>query len=374
MKRSVLILLTISTFLISCQKNQDKEYQEKIIGEWAFERKVNLTKNLIVPPPPGQAIYHTINFVFENDGKYINKTGFYRSNNAKKREDIRSYFLGTKSTFDIKRGNLLLQNLSTEGTDTFKIKEIKNDSLVFQISDSLFLIYKKVTYNEKRNLYDRIIISSEGCLGTCPRLSFSFDNLGNVLFSGKRFTTRAGYFTAQMDSDLLNNALSSFRKFNLDNLKNEYYGADDAPTYSISFIKDGKIVKTVVDVGNEAPSIFIGAYFPLLYAYQKLNLKPINVDNNYAFFNYFVFETTNEEAYLRHSESFFLITELTNSKKSRNTKFHEKYFISWLDNDVRKRIKTDGRYFKFPDGTVYDLGYNFLERNNLNTRFEERSY
>lgn len=113
----------------------------------------------------------------------------------------------------------------------------------------------------------------------------------------------------------------------------------------------------------------------------------MNISPPYPKMSYYTVRTHSLILTLEKSESFFLWTELTNSKTDK-IQFDKKYEIRFHPNytywgpdpnkkDKRKKFKafTDGRRFMFlnesGDTTYYDLEYNFIELNYNDDDFHQ---
>lgn len=140
-------------------------------------------------------------------------------------------------------------------------------------------------------------------------------------------------------------------------------------TITITFVKNDKITKTISDYGSQAPSELIMAYRKASYKYQNLRLSEFKEKNDFPLSTMFSIYKRKKLFYLTDSERFLLLNEILNAKQVQSN-FKENYNLTiFEDDDKNIVIKTDGRFFKY--GTkIYDIGYNFIEINNLENRDE----
>ena len=84
------------------------------------------------------------------------------------------------------------------------------------------------------------------------------------------------------------------------------------------------------------------------------------------------FHTKHTFCRLTQSENFLLTTELLRAKEAHKT-HNLIYVLSYYDikKNEKRKIKTDGEDFEI-DGKIYDLGYNFLNRNNLTSKLRKK--
>jgi hypothetical protein len=221
-------------------------------------------------------------------------------------------------------------------------------------------------------------VSTSPCFGSCSIGSTSIDNQGNFIFYGQGFTKKEGLFVSKTNKELYKRIERNFKKADIDTLYEKYaVNWTDAQTVTVTFIKDNKIYKTISDYGRKAPREFYWAYTPVSLLYQKLNLKPfVTTEQNEFPMSYTCFENKGKICCLEKSESFYLFTEICKSKEVHAT-FEKKYVIEyWETENIKKKILTDGRYYQLEkkDKTIiFDLGYNFLERNNLLKKFRTKT-
>lgn len=259
------------------------------------------------------------------------------------------------------------------------------------IDDTTFVLFKKLNYNLDKSInFDQIVFSSSGCYGSCPIIDISITKEGNILFQGEGYTTPLGFYYAKINHKTKNYIFNKFRCANPLNLKDSYsVNHTDDQSLTTTFVKGGKIIKTIHDYGMAGTKELIWAYIAISKMHKKIHLKRLPFDEPfYPKLNYFSFKKGDLDLYLEKSESFYLWTELKKSKQS-NGNFKSKYkvifngnYTNWGPdpNEARQHkyeissITTDGQFFKFEfkgkEPETYNLGYNFIERNFKEINFK----
>lgn len=375
MKTKLLItILTILT-LLSCKKIKDQQLEKDIVGEWTFVKIVDNSKtntdSETLPSPLGNT---RIGYIFNQNNTCENKLGYFKRINGKTRIDRKIIYLGNETQFKIEDDSLKIFDLSNSTWNSKKILSILGDTLTMQISDSVFSKYARAKYKINPNEhYDKILVSSSGCYGTCPISDISIDKNGKVFYFGERYNTQNGFFTSNIAKEEFRNLELAFKKVDISNLKDSYQSDwTDDETVTITFVKDGKIVKSITDYGREAPIELIWAYTPFRYLYQQIKLEPFKNDKQIFSKWGISFETSHQICTLTKSEGFYLLSEIYEGKEVIQN-FKKKYKLEvWNNNDKKEIAFTDGRIFKFKEKTI-DIGYNFLTVNNLNTKFRTKN-
>jgi len=376
------ILLTVF-FLTSCKTDRDEEFRKTICGEWIFVNVGSDNKKINDEfKPEKRGIDSPLDIPYHN----YYRTGYiFYSNNLC--EDKRGYtdgkvgenLLGIDTKYKVENDSLKIYDLDNNVWKRMKIRDITSDTLTLDVNDSTFLIYTKCNYKvDKTQTFNRIIVSTSPCFGSCSIGSTSIDNQGNIIFYGQGFTEKEGLYFSKTNKELYKRVEQNFKKAHIDTL-HESYAVDftDAQTVTITFIKDNKIYKTISDYGHKAPRELYWAYTPVSLLYQKLNLKRV-VNKGLTIFpmSYICFENNGKVCCLEKSETFYLFTEICKSKEVR-LNFEKKYVIEYRESENNnKRIFTDGRYYQLDQKNktiVYDLGYNFLTRNNLIKKFRTKT-
>lgn len=375
MKKALFILVLI--FLLSCQKEKTNPY----VGNWYFDQVVDYDSAKVKYP---KIILETefaphYNFEILNDSLLDYKQGFYYtiSNKvwrAENRQDfLRSYyFLGSKTNYKIDNSNILFFDKSSKSWDTIKVKKISNDTMIVQGYENAFyrLVKKQNNYFDDKS-YDAITIDRSPCFGSCPFNSTYIDRKGNLFFKSYSSNTQTNNLFSKLSSDEIKYYFNLFDKIPVQKLKENYsFQATDSQTNTISFFKNGKIVKTI-SCYIKSPIDLEKAYSELSFAYQNVKVE---FDDEFLFdekVNLFSFINKESKFHLKDSESFFLEVALRNGQQVKK-EFNPKYTLKFSDwNEVSdiSGITTDGRYYKIlmKDKTIkiIDIGYNFIEKNPI---------
>ncbi|MDD4970623.1 MAG: DUF6438 domain-containing protein [Paludibacter sp.] len=380
--RPLIILLTV-LFLASCKTGRDEEFRKSICGEWIFagvgsdNKKIN---DEFIPEKRGidspldipYHNYYKTGYIFYSNNLCEDKFGY---SDGKVGENL----LGTDTKYKVENDSLKIFDLDNGVWKRMKIRNITSDTLTLDVNDSTFLVYTKCYYkDDKIQTFDQIIVSTSPCFGSCSIGSTSIDNQGNFIFYGQGYTEKEGLFISRTDKELYKRIEQNFKKADIDTLY-ERYAVDftDAQTVTVTFIKNNKIYKTISDYGHKAPRELYWAYNPVSLLYQKLNIKPFATTEQKEFpRSYTCFENKGKICCLEKSESFYLFTEICKCKEV-HANFEKKYVIEyWETENNKKKILTDGRYYQLEqkDKTmIFDLGYNFLTRNNLLKKFRTKT-
>ncbi|KFC22937.1 hypothetical protein IO90_05100 [Chryseobacterium sp. FH1] len=371
MKTFCQILLLI-IILVSCKSEKQKQFEKDIIGEWSFAKYVELEKqenyNQILEEPPSPFFRNVGGFVFKENGTLMDETGFFDFDEGKSREERRILYKGDSTNYKINDDSLKIFNPIEKSWNKYKIISVTNDTLTLQKNQGYYLKYYKQTYKPKPNeTFDKIIISSSGCYGTCAILSVEFNKNGKVFYLGEKYNTVNGFYTSNISNFEYEKIENSFKKANIMKLKNSYSDSvSDSNTITVTFVKDNKIVKTISDYASQAPPELIMAYRKAMFKYQLIKLSKFETNKNLVnptFFNLYIGEKL---IFLEQSERFLLLNGILNGEKV-HININEKYRLKFSDVDKDFTIKTDGRFYKYQN-QVYDIGYNFIEINNLEKR------
>ncbi|PIF31106.1 hypothetical protein CLU81_1583 [Flavobacterium sp. 9] len=377
MKQKISLYVLTVFILYSCQKNNDTQLNKNILGEWTYiktedQRKPQKISDIKFPPPSPFG-NHISGYIFLENNVCENKSGYFNFIKANEREDRKTFFLGTTTKYKIENDSLKILDLVSKTWENQKIHSIIGDTLTTQISDSIFAKYARTKYKiDPSENYDKIIVSSSGCYGSCPVSNISIDDNGNILFYGQHYNTKNGIFKSKISKNQYQKIQTSFKKADIKNLKDNYEANwTDDETVSITFIKNNKIIKSISDYGRKSPSDLIWAYTPVRYLYQQIKLNPLKTEKPLLSLWRISFTKGNQICDLTKSDSFYLLTEIFKGKEI-TYKFENRYQIEfWNDEDKKERINTDGRFFKYRDKTV-DIGYNFLTKNNLTDKFRQK--
>jgi len=361
----------IIILLVSCKEPQTP--QQMLLGNWVFAKTLN-------QPSYKWLLNNHSGYEFSANKVCNFKQGFFESkmlvDTAGNRNNFVDY-LGTETRYELRKDSLKVFDLSEKKWDSFKIKKLTADTLIIGHKSS-WSVYTKKEYEIDNNVpdFDEIIVSNSGCFGSCPMNDIRINRNGNVVFYGYFNNIKDGVFTSHITKKDFEYIENKFKIANYNKLSNHYYSSvTDNSTTSITFLKNGKILKTIDDYANNSPLEFVWAYTPLKYISQDLELVPEKHTGYFTFSFYASYNTKNTRLDLTGSEKFLLMNSLENSRESHKI-FHETYSIEFYENKEEISITTDGRFYKFyfKDKTTktVDMGYNFLTENKLSNTFQKR--
>ena len=368
-------ILAFVLILISCKSEKQKRYEKEIIGEWNYVKDIEVNKqenkDYDEPPPPFFA--NLGGFIFEKDGTLIDKIGFFDFDEKKSREDRKIRYIGDSTNYTINNDSLKILNPVNKKWSNYKIISISQDTLTLQKHSNYYIKYEKAKFKiDKDEKFDKIVISSSGCYGTCAIMSIEFNKNGEVYYLGEKYNLVNGSFTSKIKDFEYKIIENSFIKSNISELNSRYSApVTDLNTISVTFFRDKKIIKTISDYGGQAPAEFIMAYRKAMYYYQKLHLNKIKLANDLPQDATFSIDKGNKHIFLSDSDRFLLFNLLQNGKKV-SSNFNPIYKLTFYNEnnyETENVIYSDGRFFKTSKST-YDIGYNFIKSSNLEDRDE----
>lgn len=368
MKKLCLIVCFIIFF--SCSKNKNEE----IYGNWYFERELDSKKN------QKKSLLRHLDiegFNICNDSIIDFKKPFFYTIETKTRfgeientqYNYSSYYLGSKTKYIYTGNKLIYFNKSINKNDTIILKKVK-DNLIIKLSneDKKYEFVKRTSNYSNSTFYDAIIIDRGPCFGDCPINSTYINRNGEYFFKATGHNTVFdGNYTAEIEKNRIKQIFNIFDKIEFKKLKDVYtYSATDSQTNYITFIKNGKIVKTISSY-IECPIDLKKALTELSYLYQQVN---INYNQNFIFNEKLMNCSFDDSIKLKDSEIFFLEILLSKAKDVK-LNFNQKYkldFFSWGDEKI-KSIYTDGRYYQITyknnTSVIKDIGFNFVIANPI---------
>ena len=380
------IYLFFIPLILGCEIEK-KNTKNNLIGEWSKIEKVEYND---YSPPPGFNRPFGIGFT-EDKIELFN--GFRRYDQDSVTGKRQLNYKGTFTDYKVKNDSIFILNPFNKNWDfKWRIKEQLTDTLILTRNDTTFIKLKRIN-DKKSNSFDQIIFSSSGCYGSCPIIDISINNKNKIYFQGEGYVKPLGFYESIIDSIKTDYIFSKFAKANIDSLKSDYaVGHTDDESITTTFVKNGKIIKTIHDYGKAGPKELIWAYVHIQNLYTQVELDSLaNDEPFYPKLHYYTFEKDSQILRLEKSESFFLWTEIKDSKIV-NTKFNSKYNIGFRGNytywgadpnEKRKhkyeldKIESDGKLFKFSfkdqESITYDLGYNFIKRNFKEFDFKKKT-
>lgn len=393
MKGKNLILIYLFTLLVSCSINEgshekDQQLRDNICGDW---EKITEKKDYLDNIPNLPFFFQQgMTISLDSIEFYL---GFFKSEIDSLTGRRTQQYMGNMVPYKTHQDSIICKNPITEKWEyKWKFLSRTKDTLKLAINDTIIFSYKKLHYNiDTLPDFDQIIYSSSGCYGSCPIIDISIDKKGNVLFQGEGFVKPLGFYSSMVNDKTQKYIFNKFRKANPLRLSDEYaVGHTDDESITTTYIKNGKIIKTIDDYGAASTNALIWAYVPIANIHNSIQLDSLPIDDPfYPKLQYFTFKKDKLTLSLKKSESFYLWTELKKAKQTTES-FKSKYKMDFMrnytywgpdPNKARKHkyeikaLTTDGRYFKFEfigeNPITYDLGYNFIETNFKSSDFKK---
>ncbi|MRM82563.1 DUF6438 domain-containing protein [Riemerella anatipestifer] len=373
MKTILQILLLLLVF-VSCKSEKQKQLEKEIIGEWNLVEKKDVEKqNNRTEEPPLQIFKILGGFIFKKNGTVIDKLGFFDVNEDKPRNEQRIRYVGDSTQYKIKDDSLKIFDPIRKSWSNYKIISLTTDTLILQSHKDFYIKYAKANYQlNSKEFYDKIIISSSGCYGTCPIMDIEFNSNGDVYYLGEDYNLINGAYISKIPKSEYKLIEKEFKKSNILSLECNYSAPiTDLNTVTVTFVKNKKVVKTIFDYATQAPSEFIIAYRKAMYAYQKMKLKKLSPIVGFPNSTSFSISKRNKLLHVSQSEKFLLLNEIRNGRivSKDITPKYKLTFYSEDDFEIKSVIYSDGRYFK-SDKYTYDIGYNFMEQPQIDNQTE----
>jgi len=201
------------------------------------------------------------------------------------------------------------------------VRKLTKDSLVLDFNKAIISTYKRVYQNlDTMPTFDAIILSSSWCLGPCPISSTLIKSDGSVVYLGESTVERTGLYTGTITKKTYNQIQDYFRRADIKNI-DAYFESPESEggRISITFIKDGKIYKSIIDDGGPGPEKLMYAYAPLLFLNQYTDLKKVVPEANppHQDYAYRAFIKGNQIIKLSSSEAFLLWDYLRQARISQ---------------------------------------------------------
>ncbi len=369
--RNLLIAFSIIFTIASCNQNlrieNNNSLKDSLIGEW--EPIIELDSNQVfidISPPQG--------FSFKKDSmEFFFGLLDIKRDTSKGINTIK--YLGNFREYKLEENALFTKNIENKKWEKlWNIKQIRNDTLFITEKTGQPGKLKRLKHKDSYKDFDQIIYASTGCYGTCPILNVSLDRDGNVLFYGEAYIQSIGFYSGKIEQKYTDFIFKKFERANINSLENRYSDAiTDSQTITTTYLKDGKIIKSIFDYARQAPKELLWAYVPIANIFDSHKLLKVAEKEELLKVKLLDFSVGEKKLQLLESEGFYLWTELLKSNKTE-TKFKETYNLTFQNfrqgNEINQpkliSITSDGRYIKFKSKekiTTYDLGYNFIAKN-----------
>ncbi len=369
-----MIITLVCVFAVSC--HPEKEYSQKITGTWAIEKHDDEnSQKPVLPFTNGDPEI----MVFEKDGTYINKSGFFKFSHDQASGKDQTLYFGEQTKYAIKGDSLLIFDPAENRFTGNKILHTTGRKIILEQRDKSKITLIPFSGKKFNNPpIDEIIVSKSPCFGNCPENSSIINTAGHLFFYGKTNNSKDGFYKNVTINKKIKEIFNELQHLDINSIQPAYrVSITDLSSQSVTFVSKGNIVKTVYNYGNDSPFELRRLIRNISYLYQNIPLQYIDVKDPVLLYR---LKSETQEVVLKESETFYLFHELLNSKQIANSmqslSFKGKYLIDLpKDYDYQhiqlyeRTINTDGRFFRIQqrDGNfkIYDLGYNFFIRNNL---------
>lgn len=297
-----------------------------------------------------------------------------------------------KFHFELTKDSIIVYNNCNQIFTSHKIYSIDSNNMAlydYNDYDSILTCYKKL---DLRQIVppdcDVIVLSSSGCFGSCPIDDIAIYNSDSLSYFGERYVKNIGY-----NKGLFKFPKEELKLIDLQKYDSAYYaGPTDNEEITLTFAKNGKIIKSISDYGHSAP-IEIQWLVDKLRNIDQYRLEKIYSPISQVFINLhsYNFRKENMIFSLTKAESFYLF-ELLNNGAITKQNFKPTYVVDFntdyiyspsyeeIDNDPYNenariqinKIETDGQYYQFhlrdKKSFIVDLGFNFIQLNHLDKR------
>lgn len=264
----------------------DARLKEALQGDWEWVSGCNAGFDWQYPPEIKRGWGAGWHLAFHQDSAYWlhGVRGYQRVENPGFFErTFRPIFYGNASLFHLRNDSVWITNPVTDTWVPFgRVEEVSQDSLWLTFGDTCTVVYARMREAPLATApFDRIVVGSSGCFGSCPIGSFSFDQTGRFLYQGEENVDSIGLFEGRLQPWQVQAQWMFFQQFPFDSLKNQYKASHtDSETITVTFLKGDSIVKTVSDYGHAGPPAFVSACRGARLMSETIPLQRIPVPQN----------------------------------------------------------------------------------------------
>ena len=294
MRRLLFLYFTIFIILTSsCRQSSPAYKKEDLLGVWMidFNSYVPITSRLT---NRGYPRGYGVGFQLKEDNICNYQYGFYQYVNSLK-EDCNLQYLGNKSIYKISQDTLMIWNMATIRWDHYHIKHLASDTL--KLYDPLY--YKRgqgldsvITFVRKNKFqhqdFDAILVARMilSDLSHCPDRFVYLQADGKMMFWNKSFD-EANQVNKIHDFALLSigtknkdSLLNNFNYMALDSIQSKYESLwmGHNVLHTILFLKNGKVIKHIIDIDETSPDELKWGYIPLMLSSFYLPHKGISIE------------------------------------------------------------------------------------------------
>ena len=296
-------------------------------------------------------------------------------------------YQGNTTFYKVDKDSLRIYDLTKKKLVNWEIKFLSKDTMLLSSNnDSIVNKFVRRDYQtDTIPLFDEIVFS----LKSSTPVNIGDDRYISINRDGEVITfLPEGYNLVKMNEKAFEDIENRFKKADIKtiiaNYKRENKQESEFVKSSITFVKGDKIV---LSLENPIETIntkeFLWAYLSALFCLSYNQLDLYNNRDFYSWSNHFPEIFFVETAFyardhiweLYGSERFYL-RGLIKKAGLTNTTFIPKYILRNPSiYDATRKFETDGRFFRYKekDGERFtlDLGFNFIEENNLADKFRK---
>ncbi|UIR57984.1 hypothetical protein LZQ00_09235 [Sphingobacterium sp. SRCM116780] len=258
-------LLMICIFVFSCGFDK-KDYRiNNIQGKWVLD---NSDLPIIESNRVISKIRDNCGFQFDKEVCHMN-CSFYRKEKSNVYTGMKT---GYSTPFKINNDSLKIWDTEKKEWHLYLVEKLTKDSLIlFDYNMQYNLKYiRPITFNENESLYNQIIISKIFLGDRDERVDELFYIDRDDYFYYKNSRNEVASY--KLDNKIVTSFFSNFRYLDLNKIKNEYIGGGTGSSvhYSISFLKNNKVIKRVIDHQNTGPDELLMGYVPMVSELREM--------------------------------------------------------------------------------------------------------
>jgi hypothetical protein len=356
----IFILFLFFIHLLACNKQSANE--KLLLGNWQG----------IMPHTEQFAA----GFAFNADNTFENKQGYYKSNGKGLPTN-----LGNFSQYKFQHDSLLIFDPATSKWNYHQVFKITPDSLVMTWNNDTLSLMRYQEKDEALPDFDKIVVNFESD-GVYKDI---YSNIDVELNKDRTIVYRynlnengvgTGLFTGIVPQQQYSQFIDNFKHAGITNLKESYYPENkiEEDHATVTFVKSGKIIKSITDKGYFAPFTFFWAYKPFINLHQNIKLNHVSLEGITSLLQYTSYSKLErgnkrykDALFINTSDTFLLFSYIAQGKIC-NKQFETRFQLTPTQHHTKKEftIDTDGRYYKFmvnDKPVTVDIGFNFYDLN-----------
>ena len=227
--------------------------------------------------------------------------------------------------------------------------------------------------------FDQIIFASSNCMKPCQMSNIIINSDGSIVYKGQGTSDKLGFYVGKLSKKTHQQLFDKFAKIDFDTIKTEYRSlGSDQQTVSTTFLKNGRIYRTIYDYGRRAPASLSSSYNTLENLYKIVDLKKLSSPGFIPHFNDITtakLKKGNMVLDITQSETFLLSDYLRKGKITINN-IHRRFILHVDYDEINPLydVETDGRLYKFlvkGKPVTIDIGFNFYDLNKKNWQWRK---